>query len=147
MMKMKKLYVGMGAAIEKDDKFLILKRTESKDFAPSAWEVITGRIEEEESPTDGILREVVEETGLIAEIVMPIETGFFYRGGKEFPMVFISYWCRHLDGDVKLSWEHDQFKWASIEEIMEEPTMNHFHSMFEKIRRIKQYLPEDFTVN
>lgn len=55
MITMKKLYVGMGAAIEKDSKFLILKRSDSKDFAPNAWEIITSRIEEEESPRDCIL--------------------------------------------------------------------------------------------
>ena len=146
-MKMKKLYVGMGAAIEKDGKFLILKRSESKDFAPNAWEVITGRLEEEESPRDGILREILEETGLKAEIVMPVDTGFFYRGGKEFPMVFISYWCRYIEGEINLSWEHDQYKWVSIEEILEEPTMNHFYRLFERIGQLKQYLPENIIIN
>ncbi|MGD9397446.1 MAG: NUDIX domain-containing protein [Candidatus Thorarchaeota archaeon] len=144
---MKKLYVGMGAAIEKDGKFLILKRTEDKDFAPNAWEVITGRLEEEETPRDGILREILEETGLRAEVVMPVDTGFFYRGGKEFPMVFISYWCRYVEGEINLSWEHNQFKWASIEEILEEPTMNHFHRLFERISQLKQYLPENITLS
>ena len=139
---MKKLYIGMGAAVEKEGMFLILKRSDAKDFAPNTWEIITGRIEEEESPIDGILREVSEETGLNTDIVMPIETGFFYRGGKEFPMVFISYWCRYTGGEVNLSWEHDQFKWASIEEILEEPTMNHFYRMFERIRLLKQHLPD-----
>lgn len=144
---MKKLYVGMGAAIEKDGKFLILKRSESKDFAPNAWEVITGRLEEEESPRDGILREILEETGLKAEIVMPVDTGFFYRGGKEFPMVFISYWCRYIEGEINLSWEHDQYKWVSIEEILEEPTMNHFYRLFERIGQLKQFLPENININ
>ena len=147
MKTMKKLYIGMGAAVEKDGKFLILKRSDSKDFAPNSWEIITGRIEEEESPSDGILREISEETGLNTDIVMPIETGFFYRGGKEFPMVFISYWCRYLGGDVKLNWEHSEFKWASIDEILKETTMNHFHKMFEKIHLLKQYLPEGFTLH
>ena len=146
-MKVKKLFAGMGAAVEKNGKFLILKRTESKDFAPNAWEVITGRLEEEESPRDGILREVLEETGLKAEIIMPVDTGFFYRGGKEFPMVFISYWCRYVEGEINLSWEHDQFKWASIEEILEEPTMNHFYRLFERISQLKQYLPGDIIIN
>lgn len=146
MVVMKKLYVGMGAAVEKDGKFLILKRSDSKDFAPNAWEIITGRIEKEESPRDGILREISEETGLNADIVMPMDTGFFYRGGKEFPMVFISYWCRCVGGDVKLSWEHSEFRWASIEEILEEPTMDHFYRMFERIDLLKQHLPEGFTL-
>ncbi len=145
MTELKKLYVGLGAAVEKDGKFLILKRSESKDFAPNAWEIVTGRIEEEESPRDGILREISEETGLNAEIVLPIDTGFFYRGGKEFPMVFVSYWCRYIDGDINLSWEHDQYKWASIDEILKEPTMNHFYKMFDRINLLKQHLPANFA--
>jgi len=146
-MGMKKLYVGMGAALEKDSKFLILKRSDSKDFAPNAWEIITGRLEEEESPRDGILREILEETSLKAEIVMPVDTGFFYRGGKEFPMVFISYWCRYIEGEVSLSWEHREFKWASIEEVLEEPTLDHFYNMFERIRRLKQHLPDNIIID
>jgi 8-oxo-dGTP diphosphatase len=143
---MKKMYVGMSAALEREGKFLILKRSESKDFAPNTWEIITGRIEEEENPTDGILREILEETGLNAEIIMPVETGFFYRGGKEYPMVFISYWCRYVGGNVNLSWEHDQFKWAPISDILEEPTMHHFYRMFERICLLKKHLPEGFTL-
>jgi 8-oxo-dGTP diphosphatase len=115
---MKKLFVGIGAAIERDGKFLILKRSENKDFAPNAWENVTGRIEEEESPETGVLREVFEETGTEVEIVMPVQTGFFYRGAKEFPMVFIAYWCRHIKGEVKLSWEHSAFRWVTIDEIL-----------------------------
>ncbi len=141
---MKKMYLGMGAAVEKDGRFLILKRSGSKDFAPNAWEIITGRLEEEESPDDGILREIFEETGLETEIIMPIETGFFYRGGKEFPMAYISYWCRYISGDIKLSVEHSQLKWASIEEILEEPTMTHFHKLFERILQLKRHLSSDF---
>lgn len=143
---MKKLYVGMGAALEKDGKYLILKRSDSKDFAPNAWEVVTGRIEEDESPEDGILREILEETGLRAEIVMPVETGFFYRGGKEFPMVFISYWCKYKEGDVRLNWEHSEFKWTSIEEALEEPTMSHFYGLFRRIGLLKQHLPSEFSL-
>jgi 8-oxo-dGTP pyrophosphatase MutT (NUDIX family) len=104
-------------------------------------------LEEEETPRDGILREILEETGLKAEIVMPVDTGFFYRGGKEFPMVFISYWCRYVEGEINLSWEHNQFKWTSIEEILEEPTMNHFYRLFERISQLKQYLPENIIIN
>jgi 8-oxo-dGTP diphosphatase len=146
VMNMKKLYVGMGAALERDGKFLILKRSDSKDFAPNTWEVITGRIEEDESPEDGILREILEVTGLRAEIVMPVETGFFYRGGKEFPMVFISYWCRCKEGDVRLNWEHSEFKWASIEEILKEPTMNHFYRLFRRLVKLKHHVPNDITL-
>ncbi|MHA1951163.1 MAG: NUDIX domain-containing protein [Candidatus Thorarchaeota archaeon] len=144
---MKKLFVGIGAAIERDGKFLILKRSENKNFAPDAWEIVTGRIEEEESPETGVLREVFEETGTDVEIVMPVQSGFFYRGAKEFPMVFITYWCRHISGEVKLSWEHSAFRWVGIDDILKEQTMEHFFHTFERIRILRNHLPDDFKLN
>ena len=143
---MKEVYVGMAAIVEKDNKFLILKRSSAKDFAPNTWEVITGRLEAEENPVNGILREITEETNLKAKVIMPVDTGFFYRGGKEFPMVFIAYYCKYISGEVKTSWEHTEHKWASIEEILEAEDLKHFHTMFRNIKNIKEYIPEDFSL-
>ena len=141
---MKQVYVGMGAVIEKDGKYLVLKRTKDKDFQPEAWETVTGRLEQNESPNDAILREVKEETNLEVEVIMPIDTGFFYRGGKEFPMVFIAYYCKYLSGEVKLSWEHSEYKWISLSEVLEIPDLKHFHVMFTNLKNIKKHLPTDF---
>ncbi len=141
---MKQVYVGMAAVIEKKGKFLVLKRTKERDFEPEAWETVTGRLEKDESPIDGILREVNEETGLKVEVILPLDTGFFYRGGKEFPMVFIAYYCKYLEGEVKLTWEHSEYKWISLEEALDLPDLKHFHQMFENLRNLKEYLPEEF---
>ncbi len=141
---MKKVYVGMAAIIEKDDEFLVLKRSPKKDFEPEAWETVTGRLEKDESPVEGVLREVMEETSLEVEVVMPLDTGFFYRGGKEFPMVFIAYYCRYLKGEVKITWEHTEFKWISLSEALEMPELKYFHLMFKNLEKLKRYLPKDF---
>ena len=141
---MKKVYVGMAAVIEKDGKILIMKRSKERDFQSETWEVVTGRLEAEESPVDGILREVVEETGLEVEVILPLDTGFFYRGGKEFPMVFISYYCKYLEGEVKLTWEHSEFKWINLDEAVNLPDLMHFHAMLKNLKNLKEYLPENF---
>ena len=141
---MKKVYVGMAAVIEKGDEILILKRSKEKDFEPETWETVTGRLEEEESPVDGILREIDEETGIKAEIIMPIDTGFFYRGGKEFPMVFISYYCKYLEGEIELTWEHTEYKWIRLDEALNLPDLKHFHFMLKNLKKLKECLPADF---
>ena len=143
---MKQFYVGVGALIERDGKFLTLKRSEEKDFGAGVWEIVTGRLEADESPQEGMLREVEEEVGLKVEIVMPVDTGFFYRGGKEYPMVFIVYWCRYLDGEARLSWEHTEYKWIDLEEAIEGPDLVHFSEIFAKIKILKEHLPEDFRL-
>lgn len=143
---MKQFYVGLAAIIEKDNTFLALKRSPHRDFAPNDWEPVTGRLEAEENPEDGVLREIKEELGITAEIIMPVDTGFFFRGGKEFPMIFINYWCRYLEGEVNLSWEHTEHKWMSIEEALNEPTLDHFHEEFQRILKLKEHLPMDFIL-
>ncbi len=141
---MKQVYCGMAAVIEKGDEILILKRTKERDFEPEAWETVTGRLDEEESPVEGILREIQEETGLTAEVIMPLDTGFFYRGGKEFPMVFISYYCRYIEGEVKLDWEHTEYKWIKLDDALKLPDLKHFHVMLKNLKKIKEFLPENF---
>ncbi|MHA2225535.1 MAG: NUDIX domain-containing protein [Candidatus Hodarchaeales archaeon] len=143
---MKRFYVGLAGLIEKNGRFLVLKRSSEKDFEPGYWEAVTGRLEEEEQPEVGLLREIEEETGITVQILMPIETGFFYRGGKDFPMVFIAFWCQYLSGEVRISWEHSEFKWITLDEALEEPTLGHFHQIFSKIKKLRDIFPEDFSL-
>ena len=54
--------------IERDGQYLMLHRTKKKNDANhDKWIGIGGRIEPGETPMEGILRETVEETGLILE--------------------------------------------------------------------------------
>ncbi|GAH92915.1 unnamed protein product, partial [marine sediment metagenome] len=98
----------------------------------------------DESPNVGIVREVKEETGLDVEVIMPVDTGFFYRGSKEFPMVFISYYCKYITGEVKLDWEHSEFDWITLDEAIENQDLKHFSKMFINLKNLKKYLPESF---
>ena len=144
---MKQFYVGVGAIVEKDNKYLVLKRSSEKDFGANTWEVVTGRLEEEEHPEIGVIREVKEETNFDIEIIMPLDTGFFYRGGKEFPMVFVVYWCKYISGELKITWEHSEYKWITIEEALDNPELEVFHSRFRIIEHLKKYIPESFSIH
>ncbi|MFX1284639.1 MAG: NUDIX domain-containing protein [Promethearchaeota archaeon] len=143
---MKTFYVGLAAIIEKNNHFLILKRSSNKDFAPNTWEPVTGRLERDENPENGVLREIEEEVGIEAQVVMPIATSCFYRGGQEVPMVFIYYWVKYLEGEVKLSWEHSEYKWVTLEEALKESTLEYFHKELQKIVKLKELLPKEFIL-
>ena len=143
---MKQFYVGIGAIVEKDNKFLILKRSPKKDVGANTWEVITGRLEIDEDPKDGARREIIEEVKIVAEIVMPIGTGFFYRGSKDYPMAFVVFWCRYLSGDVQLSWEHTEFKWVTLEEALKIANLKYYWKELKSIIELKKYLPDDFAL-
>lgn len=143
---MKQFYVAIGALIEKDNQYLVLRRSPEKDVGGNIWEFITGRLEEEEDPAIGVLREVKEEVDLDVEIIMPINTSFFYRGSKDFPMVFIVYWCRYLKGEVKLSWEHTEYKWISLDEAINSEELSIFRKGFANVKKLKEFLPKDFNL-
>ena len=143
---MKQFYVGVGAIIEKDNNFLILKRSSKKDVGANTWEVVTGRLEIDEDPKIGALREITEEVKITAEIVMPVGTDFFYRGGKDFPMAFVVFWCRYLSGDVQISWEHTEYKWVNLDEALAIPDLKYYWKEMKTIIELKKHLPVDFTI-
>ncbi|AZQ38308.1 NUDIX hydrolase [Streptomyces cyaneochromogenes] len=75
----------LAAAVVMDDKqrVLLVRRSEKERFLPRVWGVPCGKLEPGESPEDGALRELKEETGLLGEVVRKVgESSFLsdYRG-------------------------------------------------------------------
>jgi 8-oxo-dGTP diphosphatase len=75
----------LAAAVVMDDqgRVLLVRRSERERFLPRVWGVPCGKLEPGESPVDGALRELKEETGLLGEIVRRIGESSFvseYRG-------------------------------------------------------------------
>ncbi|MHA1461494.1 MAG: NUDIX domain-containing protein [Candidatus Heimdallarchaeota archaeon] len=143
-MTIEKFFVGVAGVLEKNGQVLVLRRSAEKDVGANLWEVVTGRLEAEENPEIGILREIEEEVGLKAEVVMPINTKFFYRGGKDFPMILISFWCRYLSGEVKISCEHSEFKWMKIDDAINNSDMHFFTEEFKRIKQLKENFEDTF---
>lgn len=99
--------------IENQGDFLLLKRRADKDHAPGEWEAVSGRVEHGESPVIAASREALEETGLIVEILKPLDTFHFYRGICQEEAIGITYHCCSVDRQIALSGEHDEFAWVS----------------------------------
>jgi 8-oxo-dGTP diphosphatase len=105
-----------------DGKYLVLKRTEDKDFAGGAWECITGRVDQGEGFTEAVHREVREELGVEVQIDFIIGTMHFYRGEAkpENELVGVTYCCSLEDpGAIQTSWEHSEHRWIKAEEAEE----------------------------
>lgn len=115
-------FLGMVGALIWDpsqDRYLILKRSAKKDFAKNIWECGTGRVDQGETFTSALLREMKEELDIELHIDFIIGTTHFYRGEKvaDNEMLGIYYACRLVEGEViKLSWEHIEYRWVSIDE-------------------------------
>lgn len=89
---------------------LILKRAPSSYFAPSQWGFPGGKIELDESPLEAAVRETEEETELEVANLQPL--GIF-NGAVE------AYLSEEFKGAVKLDFEHTDWRWLTVEEILE----------------------------
>ncbi|MBL7961353.1 NUDIX domain-containing protein [bacterium] len=99
------------AYVFRDNKFLLLKRNNE----PKVWGPPGGRLTTDEDPNTGILREIKEETGLNITILSPADVWHGEYNGRI--LVSIDYLAETDSEEVKLSSEHSEFCWASIEDL------------------------------
>lgn len=113
--------VVLGAVIiNKSGKVLILQRSKDEDIYPNLWELPSGKKEPLESSLNSLSREIMEETGLQAEIIIPISV-FDYKIEKTDEIrdtTQINFLVRTLEKeDVSLSHEHQNFAWIKRDQI------------------------------
>lgn len=120
----KKAYflVGQKAILKRvDNKILILKRS-SKAGNEGTWSLPGGGLDKDEDPFKGIIREIIEETGLHVKDIQLLDVVTFTEKGDEGdddPAIMIAYQAQPIDDNVDLNWEHDAFKWVTKEEALE----------------------------
>ena len=118
------------AIIEKDGKYLILKRSEREVAYPGYWTVPGGKLvrhEYEPLPrtegTDGwydivahtLKKEIMEEAGLDVENIRYLTDMTFIRPDN-IPVLVLSYYCRHKGGEVMLGKDIVDHAWITPEE-------------------------------
>lgn len=99
-----------GIIRNKEGKILVVKRSDGDDHLPGVWETPGGGIDEEETPSKALEREVSEETGLAIVVKEPFNVFTFRRDDGEF-RIGVTFLCDHVSGDVKLSHEHSDYQW------------------------------------
>ena len=93
------------------NKTLLLHRTSP----PICWCPPGGHVEKDETIREAVLREVYEETGIYCKIVMPVDV---WNGMHNASVIeSISFICECDTPEVKLSCEHDDFRWIDISKI------------------------------
>jgi 8-oxo-dGTP diphosphatase len=106
----KKIDFGVKAFIIHNDKFLVMHNYgEEQDL----WELPGGRLEFGETAEKTVVRELIEETGLLIEPLKILDTWDLVQ--ENYQITGIIYLCKLKEGEVKLSHEHDAYKWIDVE--------------------------------
>jgi 8-oxo-dGTP diphosphatase len=114
---MKYQRVAVSAFIPHNDRVLIVQRAADEKFLPDMWELVGGKVEWGENPYLGLVREVKEEAGIIVKPLQPYYVSD-YTPNKGRHMVEIGIICKIIGSStIKLSLEHQDYYWATEEEI------------------------------
>jgi len=105
--------MAVGAFIQNGEGlFLLIQRPNHCSYCPTCWEVPGGKMDPGEKPEQAVVREVLEETGLSIELDEVIGEADFKAKGKQLVM---RYWrARVIDGEVRLSQEHQAYQWLLL---------------------------------
>jgi len=101
------------AIILRDNKILVTQRSEKMNL-PLKWEFPGGKIEENETPENCLLREIKEELNLEIELLEKLEVKCFNY--NTFSINLIPFISKYLAGEIVLA-EHKNFKWLTKEEL------------------------------
>ena len=102
----------------KDNKYLMLHRTKKEhDINAGKYIGVGGHVEEGESPTDCIKREIFEETGLTAGKVTARGFITFVMGDvTEHTML---YTCDDFTGEMRNECDEGELRWVDIDKVLE----------------------------
>jgi 8-oxo-dGTP diphosphatase len=122
-MSIGRFYAGIAALIWSVEtrQYLLLRRSDRKDYAPGVWECVTGRVDQGEGFEDALHREVREELGVEVQVQAILGTTHFYRGEPvpENELVGVVYFCSLSDpAAIHISPEHSEFRWLTAEGAM-----------------------------
>ena len=125
--KKKRKTIGFVMCINENNEFLIIKRSADEDSKEGYWDLPGGHIDDEDkSIENGVLRELKEETNLIAyeKDLQYIQKINSHDADKYF------YATKEWSGDVKFNpnpktgvIEHTDAKWKTIEEIKDDKSL------------------------
>jgi lipoyl(octanoyl) transferase len=102
-----------------DGRVLLLKRTAERG---GFWQILTGRIEGEESPLQTAAREIHEETGFSPRLDAIRELGYLHSFTIAVPVPPLfaqeTAFAVTVAGEPRLSDEHDEHRWCTPEEAL-----------------------------
>jgi 8-oxo-dGTP diphosphatase len=124
-----------GCYVEVDGRLLLLKNADC-DSEPGKWGVPAGKLETGEDPAKGAVRELFEESGIIADSNKIVSMGSLFVRKPNIDYIFHLFLVKMEKADVRLSDEHVDYRWISPEDVASVPLMDGAREAYAKYRTI-----------
>lgn len=119
-----------GIIKNENGEILILKRHPKSKTDPEMWELPGGKVEDDEFFTDALVREIKEETNLdvdVGDFCEVIQNDYPHIRTVQIMMYLVD-----IKGEVKISEEHTDCMWASLDKIKTLDLSTSFKKVLEK---------------
>jgi len=97
-------------------KCLVLLRGKTAPSNPSKWDLPGGDLDYGEDAVKSMLREIDEETGISVGHLEPLDVEA-HINSQGTHWTTIGWSALALGSDVRISWEHDEHKWVTLDEF------------------------------
>ncbi|WP_150202732.1 NUDIX hydrolase [Streptococcus constellatus] len=125
------------ALIEKDGKYLLIKRSKIKrgspNMYPEYWDIPGGSVEEDELPQEGAVREAMEEVNQKIQLSEILHEDSCYDDTKGVVFTRLVYKAKLLEcREIKLDpEEHTAFRWIqTLSDMKEETIVPYLNDLF-----------------
>jgi 8-oxo-dGTP diphosphatase len=118
-----------------EGKMLTMFRTETAPTRPNTWDLPGGDLDLGEDAIESIVREITEETGLAVTNVRPFDVESLINPEGTF-WITIAYYAQASSDDVKLSYEHNDYRWVTIDEFLEINTSKRAQRFIESLLKL-----------
>ena len=112
--------IAVAAAVVKGEHILLVRR--ASEPGRGRWSLPGGAVKLGERLGEAVVREVLEETGLLIEVIRPIdivETIIRDEDGRiRFHYVIVDYLARPLSGELRASSDALEARWVRLDEAL-----------------------------